>query len=154
MQEAKVLDMEQVTKREQVETKREVVRKFLESNEALRNLLAQEEAAFTEELTKLNVPPAKIEPALKAFQSGIPGKAVVIRMREADQRIGNSLLGALDFLAEIWGEWNYNKEYMQVQFSPPGALKKYNEFMEAVEAATKEQQELREELKAAENPGR
>ena len=154
LQEAKVLDMDQVTKREQLETKREVVRKYLASNEALKSLLAHEEAAFTEELTKLNVPQAKIEPALKAFQSGIPGKAVVIRMREADQRIGNSLLGALDFLAEIWGEWNYNKEYMQVQFSPPGALKKYNDFMEAIEAATREQQELREELKAAENPGR
>jgi hypothetical protein len=63
-------------------------------------------------------------------------------MRETEQRIGDSLLGALDFLDGIWGEWNYSKEYSQVQFSPPGALSKYNEFIEALEAASKEQKEL------------
>jgi hypothetical protein len=66
-------------------------------------------------------------------------------MREVDQRIGGSLLGALDFLDGIWGQWNYNKEYGQVQFSPPGALSKYNGFMEAIEAASKEQKELQEQ---------
>jgi hypothetical protein len=70
---------------------------------------------------------------------------VAIRMREADERIGNALLGALGFLDEIWGQWNYNKEYDQVQFSPPGALKKYNDLLEIIEAASKEQKELQEQ---------
>ena len=74
-------------------------------------------------------------------------------MREADQRLGNSLLGALDFLDEIWGQWNYDKVYERVQFSPPGALKKYNDIMEAIEAASKEQTELQEQLKPHGNPG-
>ena len=142
MQEAKVLDMGEVTQREQLETKREVVRKFLASNEALKSLLANEESVFREELVKLNVPPARIKSELNTFQSGIRGKAVSMRMRETDQRIGESLLGALDFLDGIWGQWNYNKEYSQVQFSPPGALRKYTEFMEAIEAASREQKEL------------
>jgi hypothetical protein len=46
VQEAKVLDMKEVTQREQVEAKREVVRKFLASNEALKSLLVNEEAVF------------------------------------------------------------------------------------------------------------
>jgi hypothetical protein len=142
MQEAKVLDMREVTQREQLETKREVVRKFLASNEALRSLLVNEDVVFKEELVKLNVPPARSKSELNTFKSGIPGKAASIRMRETEQRIGDSLLGALDFLDGIWGEWNYSKEYSQVQFSPPGALSKYNEFMEALEAASKEQKEL------------
>jgi hypothetical protein len=153
LQEAKVLDMKEVTQREQVEPKREVVRKFLASNEALKSLLVNEEAALTEELAKLNVPPPRIESERKGFQSCIRGKALTIRMREADQRIGNSLLGALDFLDEIWGEWNYNKDFEMVQFSPPGALKKYNDFMEVIEVASKEQTELQEQLKAQVNPG-
>ena len=95
-----------------------------------------------EELVNLNVPPARIKSELNTFQSGISGKAASIRMRETEQRIGDLLLGALDFLDGIWGEWNYNKEYSQVQFSQPGALSKYNEFMEALEAASKEQKEL------------
>ena len=142
MQEAKVLDMREVTQREQLETKREVVWKFLASNEALRSLLVNEDVVFKEELVKLNVPPAKIKSELNTFQSGIPGKAASIRMRETEQRIGDSLLGALDFLDENWGQWNYSKEYSRVQFSPPGALSKYNEFMDALEAASKEQKEL------------
>ena len=144
MQEAKVLDMREVTQREQLEPKRELVRKFLASNEALKSLLANEEAAFMEELVNLNVPPARIKSELNTFQSVIRGKAASIRMRETEQRIGDLLLGALDFLDRIWGEWNYNKEYSQVQFSPPGALSKYNEFMEAIEVASKEQKELQQ----------
>jgi hypothetical protein len=145
MQEANVLVMKEVTQREQLEPKREVVRKFLTSNEALKTLLVNEEGVFKEELAKLNVPQARIESELEAFQSGIRGKAAVIRMREEDQRIGNSLLGALDFLDEIWGQWNYNKDFDQVQFSPPGALKKYNDFLEAIEMASREQKELQEQ---------
>jgi hypothetical protein len=145
MQDAKVLDMREVTQQAQLETKREVVRKFLASNEALRLLLADEEAVLKEELVKLKVPQARIKSELNSFQSGIRTKAVSIRMRETEQRIGDSLLGALDFLDGIWGEWNYSKEYSQVQFSPPGALSKYNEFMESLEAALKEQKELQEE---------
>ena len=153
LQEAKVLDMEEVKQREQLETKRAVVRKFLASNETFKSLLVNEEAVFKEELAKLNMSQARIDSAVKAYQSGIRGKALTIQMRDADQRIGGSLLSALDFLDEIWGQWNYNKEYGQVQFSPPGALKRYNDFMDAVEAASKEQQELQEQLKAAGTPG-
>jgi hypothetical protein len=151
MNEAKVLDMKDVTRRGQVEAKRVVVRKFLASNGALKSLLENEEAIFSEELAKLHVPQAGIELAMKGFQSGIAGKAVATRMRETDQRIGDSALGALNFLDEIWGQWNYSKDYDRVQFSPPGALRKYTEFMEAIEAASKEQNELREQLKAQGN---
>ena len=145
MQDAKVLDMGEVTQQAQLETKREVVRKFLASNEALKSLLVNEEAVFKEELVKLKVPPTRIKSELNTFQSGIRSKAASIRMRETEQRIGDSLLGALDFLDGIWGEWNYSKEYSQVQFSPPGALSKYNVFMEAIEAASREQKELPEQ---------
>ena len=151
--EVKVLDMKEVTRREQVETKREAVRKFLASNEALKSLLVNEEANFAEELARLNLPQARITSAVREFQSGVPGKAVAIRIRGTDQRIGDSVLGALDFLDETWGQWNYNKEYEQVQFSPPGALKKYTVFMEAIEAAYREQNELQEQLKTQVNPG-
>lgn len=72
MQEANVLAMKAVTQREQLQAKRELVRRFLASNEG-------------------------------------------------------------------------SKEYNQVQFSPPGALKKYNDFLEAIEAAFKEQKELQEQ---------
>lgn len=153
MNETKVLDMKEVTQREQAEAKREVVRKFLVSNEAFRSLLVNEEAIFAEELARLNVPQPRIKSAQREYQSGIPGKALIIRMRGTDQRIGDSVLGALDFLDEIWGQWNYNKEYERVQFSPPGALKKYTEFMEAIEAASNEQNELQQQLKTKEGTG-
>jgi hypothetical protein len=112
-----------------------------------------EEAIFKGGLAKLQVSQAGIEFAVRGFQSGIPGKAVVIRLRETDQRIGDSALGALDFLDEIWGQWNYSKDYDRVQFSPPGALQKYTEYMEAIEAASREQNELQDQLKAEGNTG-
>jgi hypothetical protein len=37
---------------------------------------------------------------------------------------------------------NLPRGYSQVQFRWPGALAKYNEYMETVDAATKEQKEL------------
>ena len=145
MQETSVLAMNGVIQREQLEAKREVVRKFLASNEALKSLLVNEEATFTEALAKLNLPQARIDAESQAFQSGIRDKALIIRQRAADQHIGNALLGALDLLDELWGQWNYNKEYDQVQFSPPGALKKYNDLREAIQAAFQEQKELQEQ---------
>ena len=145
MQEANVLAMKEVTQREQLQAKRELVRRFLASNEALKNLLANEESAFSEALAKLNVPQARIARESRGFQSSIRDKALIIRKRETDQRIGNSLLGALDLLDELWGQWNYNKEYDQVQFSPPGALMKYNDFLAAIEAASREQKEAQQQ---------
>jgi hypothetical protein len=144
VQEAKVLAMNDVTQREQLEAKRKVVRRFLASNEALKSLLVNEEAAFTEALAKLNVPQMRIARESRGFQSGVRDKALIIRKRDADQLIGSAMLGALDLLDELWGQWNYNKEYDQVQFSPPGALKKYNDFLDALQAAFQEQKELKE----------
>lgn len=145
VQEAKVLAMNGVTQREQLEAKRELVRRFLASNVALKSLLVNEESAFSEALAKLNVPQARIARESQGFQSGIRDKALIVRKRETDQRIGNSLLGALDLLDELWGQWNYNKEYDQVQFSPPGALKNYNDFLGAIEAASREQKEVQQQ---------
>jgi len=65
-------------------------------------------------------------------------------MRELDRCIGTAFLGTLDFLEQTWGQWNYNKEYSQVQFSVPGALQKYNELMETIKAASSEQKDLQE----------
>jgi hypothetical protein len=143
MQEARVLEMAEVTQRQQLEPKREVVRQFLASNQTLKSCLAKEEALFLEELKNLGVPPARIDTELRAFQSVIRAKAVNLQMRDLDQQIGEAMLGALDFLAMSWGLWNYSKDYSRVQFDQPGALGKYNEFMETIEAATKERDKLR-----------
>ena len=145
VQEANVLDMKEVTQREQLGSRRELVRRYLASNEALRSLLVNEAAAFTQALKELNVPQTRIAAEERAFQSGVRDRELVIRKREADGRMGNSLLGMLDFLDELWGQWNYNKEYDRVQFTPPGALKKYNDFLEQIEAASKEQRGLQEQ---------
>jgi hypothetical protein len=145
MQEANVLAMKEVTQREQLQAKRELVRRFLASNEALKDLLANEDVGFTEALAKLNVPLPRIDAESRAFQSSVRDKAVLLGKRETDQRIGSSLLGALDLLDELCGQWNYNKEYDQVQFSPPGALRKYNDFLAAIEAASREQKEAQQQ---------
>jgi hypothetical protein len=143
MQEAKVLEMAEVTQREQLEPKREMVRQFQASNHTFKSYLTNEEALFQEELKNFNMPPARIKAALKAFQSVIRAKAVNLQMRELDQQIGEAMLSALDFLDGSWGEWNYSQDYSRVQFNQPGALEKYNRFMETIEAATKEQDKLR-----------
>jgi hypothetical protein len=142
LQEAGVLSMNGVTQREQLEARRALVRRFLASNEALKTLLVNEKAGFAAALSKLQVPQLRIDAELRAFQSPVQGKAMIFRKREADQRFGDSLLGALNSLDELWGQWNYNKEYDQIQFSPPGALKKYNDFLDAIEAASREQKDL------------
>ena len=145
VQEASVLDMKEVTQREQLETKRAVVRSFQASNVTLKSLLVNEEAVFAEAMAKLDVPPARMQAESKSFQSVIPNKAAAIRMREAEERIGNALLGALGLLDEIWGQWSYNQDYGQVQFSPPGALKRYNDLQGIIEAASREQKALQEQ---------
>jgi len=144
MQAAAVLDMKDVTQREQLESRRGVVRRFLASNDALTSLLTNEAASFAQEMARLNLPPEKMQSELKAFQSGIRDKELTLRLGETDQRIGSSLLGALDFLDESWGKWNYSREQRLVQFGAPGALEKYNDFLGAIEAAQKEQTELQQ----------
>jgi hypothetical protein len=144
MLEAKVLEMAAVTQREHLVSKREVVQQFLTSNQMFKSCLTNEEALFQEELENLQVPQARINAELMAFHSAIEAKAVNLQMRALDQQIGEAMLGALDFLDGSWGEWNYSQDYNRVQFNQPGALEKYNKFMETIESATQEQNELRE----------
>ena len=117
---------------------------YLSTTSALRREIANYQHVF-------EAPLANALWAMDTSKVSSISKGMAIRMRGADQRIGSSVLGALDFLDEIWGQWNYNKEYDQVQFSPPGALRKYTEFMETIEAASREQNELQEQLKAEGN---
>ncbi len=144
LNESNVLSMSGVTQRDQLEARRALVRRFLASNEALRSLLVNEAGAFTQALEQLNVPQARIAAEARAFPSSVRDRDLAIRKREADQRMGNALLGALDFLDELWGQWNYNKEYDQVQFTPPGALKRYTDLLTAIEAASQAQQVLKQ----------
>ena len=146
LQDSRVMDMKSVERKDQLETKREVVRRFLASNDELAALLANAETAFRQELIKLNVSQATMELALDDFRSRARILEGLARLRDADKRIADSMLGVLDMLDENWGRWRYNKEYDQVQLDWPGALKKYNNFMEEIDSATRDQKEIREQL--------
>ena len=141
-----VLEMKGVDQREQLEGKKELVKKFMEANEKLMAFYTKAESVFRDELVRAKVPVPTFEAALKEYrQNEDERNYLAVKIRMTDQRIGTALLGALDILDGSWGDWKYNPENKSLIFKDTTVIAKYNNYVGEMNSAAQEQAQLQGE---------
>jgi hypothetical protein len=141
--ETPILDLSGVQKREQLEPKRALVKRFLAANDKITALTVNPEKIYREELQKAAVPEKAIESAIAGIHNAIAARReLVSKIRGDDRRMGNALLGMLDVLDANWGHWRYDAQKQKTIFENDAALDKYVNYRDEMEMAGKEQKRL------------
>ena len=101
-----VLSMKDITQREQLIARKQLVAKFLDANEKWLGFSTKAEVTLREEMVKLRATPAAIDAGLKDYrESAADHDIILMRIRETDQRIGTASLDMLVILEANWGNW-------------------------------------------------
>ena len=149
LRDAQVLDMKGVEQREQLEPRKTLVRQFLAANDQLRNLFANAESLYAQELVKVNLSQAATASQMMKYRQGAGANEQAMKIRDADQRIGDSLLSALNLLDESWGNWKYDAGQKRVVFSEGETEKKFLKLTGQFDAAAQELAKLQDQLVSA-----
>lgn len=144
---AEVLNLGTLTAKSQIETRRQIVRRWLDVNSELKTAVVQSEVTIRARLVELKIPPTQIEEVIKGFNSkAAPRRALIVRIRDCDQKIGEAALGALDLLETQWGHWTYSNLSEVVTFSADQHNELYSSLIAEITAAGEEQVKLQGRL--------
>ena len=149
LKDAQVLDMKGVNQKEELEARKTLVRQFIAANEQLKSLFANAETLYKQELARVNLSQPAMDVQLAKYRRGAAANEQAMKIRDADTRIGNSLLDALNFLDENWGKWNYSSDQKRVVFSDQQADGRFHQLLAALDSAAQEQAQLNEQLVSA-----
>jgi|GEM_PF-5988217 hypothetical protein len=138
-----ILNMSTVARREQLIAKKELVKKFLAINEKLEAFVANSDDVYRKELQLAHCTPEKVEATVDAYRRSSQEKNLLaLKIRGADQRKGDAMLGIIEVLDSSWGQWKYDQETKRVLFTDGGALRNYLTYREAMDSAVSDQKRL------------
>jgi len=144
---AGVLDLATLTEKAQIEPRREIIRRLLVANAALKTAIMESETTVRTNLVALRIPPAKIEKVVKSFNSkAVPRRALVAQIRDCDAKLGDGALGALDLLEAQWGQWTYEAAANEIKFTDDQHQETYEAFINQINAAGEQQVKLQGQL--------
>ncbi len=137
---AKVLSAANLQKRGQIQDRKTLVLAFLNANDSFKAFLKNGEAHYLKELGNFNISAEQREAAVAGFRRTFTVQApVIIEIREADDRMGEAMLGVLNLLDAQWGKWRYDTQAELVRFEDHGAVSQYNSLLAEInDAATKQ----------------
>ena len=142
-----LLDMSDVTGREQLEARKILVQNFLLANDHLEAFTTNRLELYRQELLKALVPAESIDKALNAYEKVSPEKdELTRRLRTDDRYVGECLLAMLDLLELNLGRWKYDLEQRKVCFDDNATLDKYIVLREHMDSAAQEQKRLQARL--------
>lgn len=141
--EAEVLNLATLTEKVQIESRREITRRFLEANTDFESALRDAEKIIRGNLVEARLESAKIEKAMQAYnRSAGPQRSLTLGIRECDRQIGEAALAVLDLLEAQWGQWRYHASLNEITFSESGHNRAYGKFLETIETAGQKQVKL------------
>jgi len=133
--------------KEQIAARREIVQQFMNANTALKETIMGSEAKVRADLVAANIRESKIEAYMKGFRSGSTTRnALLIEIRQCDDRIGKATLDVLDTLEAHWGRWEADPAIDKIRFKDNGDLATYNTDLTIIKAAGQEQLNLQSQL--------
>jgi hypothetical protein len=136
-----VLDMRGVTDRQQLLAREQSVKKFITANENLRAFVSTRTESYRADLRAAGVTSSQMAAAMENYQkSEVSQQPVLMRIRDDDRTIGDSMLATLELLDSNWGKWTYNPTRKKVDFQDPATLDKYMSYRDALQIAAKDQQ--------------
>lgn len=135
-----------LTDRAQLGPRRVAIRKFLDSNEHLADYLRNSERIVTEQLQAHKVSAPAQAAFLSSFRQSDDRKQLVLKIRDTDKRIGESMLAMLLLLEQQWGDWTYESAAHRVLFQDGAALKRFEQINQDLSGAARKQQQLQHQL--------
>jgi hypothetical protein len=140
---AQVLNGATLTSKAQFAPRREVVEDFRQANQELVAAYTNMEASFRAELAARQLPERIIQAQLAGFRKSLAARnALVLKIRQKDEELGQQMLRVLDLLEDQWGRWSYDKETTQILFTADSAADQYNQSVRRIEQIGTEQQAL------------
>jgi len=144
---ARVMDITGVTAKEQLEPRKTLVRQFIAANDQFKAIYGNAENLYKDELANVDLPPAAREVLLANFRSrGGGNNEQVMKIRDADSRIGESFLGALDLPDQNWGKWTNSPEQHRIVFSEAEADKRFRQLMANLDLAVQQETQVNQQL--------
>jgi hypothetical protein len=126
--------------------RREKVQQFLDANSALKQVITNAEVNIRDGLLKEKVSKTQVDRFLAGYHSSAaPINAITLQIRQCDDRMGAAMLDALTTLESRWGHWKCNSAD-QILFDESITRSAYNDSVNALNAAAKEQLKLQGEL--------
>jgi len=126
--------------REQLTERREIVQEFIDANSALKKVIMSSEDRIRADLNDANIRQTKIDSYMQGFHStAAPRNALVVKIRQCDERIGNATLDILNTLDKQWGHWKSDPKVDKIRFEDTSALETYNTDLAEINDAAAEQ---------------
>jgi type II secretory pathway pseudopilin PulG len=149
---AKVLAAANLTQRGQINSRKALVQKFLDANDACKTFVLQGESNYREELAAAGVAPAQTQAAVNGFRRSLAAQSpLMANIRVADDRMGRAMLGVLDLFDTHWDQWSYDASAGVVRFQNNAALGQYNALMAEIKQAGADQAAAQKRLAALMN---
>lgn len=142
---AEILNGLTLTKPEQIPARRKAVQEFITANVRMRDFSREIEQHFETALKTRNLSPADIEKALAGFRKG-QNHALLVKIRDCDERIGKGLLATLALLEEQWGKWKFDKDKEGFIFQDAKIDKRYADVLMEIDSASEEQAALQKQM--------
>ena len=126
---------------------RQLIGDFLSSNKQLSETLKNGGELVRSELDKAGVSPKMRDATVAGFVgSQQKMRPLQMRIRGADQVLGDSALSILDLLETKWGKWKIDDGSGAPVFNDDSTLEAYNAHIEKIQAAAADQTEAQGEL--------
>lgn len=137
---AKVLGAANLQQRAQIQDRKALVLAFLNANDGFKAFLKNGEANYRKELANFDISAEQKEAAVAGFRKTFTVQApIIIEIRDADDRMGEAMVGVLNLLDAHWGKWRYDLQAQLVRFEDHGAVGQYNLLLAEInDAATKQ----------------
>jgi len=147
LREARVLDKFDSSDKGQLAARRELVQQFMEANNALKQAITGSEKKMRDDLIAAKIRDSKINSYMEEFHAAAaPKNALVIKIRQCDDRMGNAMLDALNTLETHWGHWKAEPRTGKILFEEAATLNAYNNDVAALQAAGEDQVKLQQIL--------
>ena len=147
VQSAHVLTATNLTSKDQIQPRKQIVTHFLQVNDDVDRFVAASGSAFKNELVKRNVSQQRIQREVDAFRSASQPRTPLVReIRSTDRQIGNAMLNILALYESEWGRWRYDAQSGKVLFSDAATLGKYTDYLDQIGASARQQVALQRRL--------
>ena len=147
---AKVLTTRTLVQRDQIQGRKAIVTKFMRANDDVKAYVSQGETNYRKELASFQMSATEREAAIRGFRQSFGAQVpLLLEIRNADDRMGNAMLGVLSLLDDNWDRWRFDDNTGKVRFEDNAAVNQFNAFMTQIRQAAADQAAAQKRLAAA-----
>jgi hypothetical protein len=144
---ADLLSSATLNDKSEIQRRREAVRTLMTANSELKQVVVDNEKHIRADMGKRGIAPTTIESTIQAYRTTAgPRSAVILKIRDCDQRRADATLQILNLYESDWGRWHYDTKTEILSFQNPESKGKYNKLFDEFEAANNELVKLQGQL--------